>query len=123
MFAETLSGSVFLAVCENVFQTRLLGELASRAPNADPSLVLSNGDSGLRAAMSKLYDAQTVDNILASFVTALQPVWIIGVLLASLSVLGSLATEWVSVNHEDGQGKQEETALQSDIRPDARNLP
>lgn len=107
MFAETISGSVFLAVCENLFETRLIRELEFRAPKADPAYVIASGASGLRAAMSQRYDAQTVDNIIESFVAALQPMWTVAVVLAALSVLGSLATEWVSVTGKDGEDKQE----------------
>ncbi|KAK4158311.1 MFS general substrate transporter [Chaetomidium leptoderma] len=115
MFAETLSGSVFLAVCENVFETRLIRELEFRAPNADPAYVIASGASGLRAAMSQLYDVQTVDNIIESFVAALQPVWTVAVVLAALSVLGSLATEWVSVkgnDRKDGMVKQDKSSVE-----------
>jgi hypothetical protein len=115
MFAETLSGSVFLAVCENLFETRLIRELEFRAPNADPAYVIASGASGLRAAMSRLYDAQTVDNIIESFVAALQPVWTVAVVLAALSVLGSLATEWVSVKGKDGKNgknKQDKSSVE-----------
>ncbi|KAK4234060.1 major facilitator superfamily transporter [Achaetomium macrosporum] len=94
MIVETLSGSVFLPVSQNAFETRLLRELKARAPNADPALVIANGASGLRAAMANVHDAQTVGNILDSLVEALQPVWIIGAVLVALSLLGSLATEW-----------------------------
>lgn len=103
MFAEALSGSVFLAVSENVFETRLLHELTSRAPAADPDEVIANGASGLRAAMAKLYDTHTVDGILKSFVEALRPVWVIGLVLAALSLVGSVATEWVSVKQKGGE--------------------
>ncbi|KAK4235719.1 MFS general substrate transporter [Achaetomium macrosporum] len=113
MFAETLSGSVFLAVSENVFETRLIRELTFRAPAANPAAVIANGASGLRPAMSKLYDTQTVDGILDSFVEALQPVWIIGVVLAALSLVGALATEWASVKRKD-KDRQGKTAVSED---------
>jgi hypothetical protein len=119
MLAETLSGAVFLAVSQNVFVTRLVRELTSRAPNADPAVVIANGASGLRDSMAKLYDPQTVDEILASFVEALQPVWTIGAVLAALSLLGALATEWVSVKRKEGHEKQEKAALDNTPQTDA----
>jgi hypothetical protein len=119
MLAETLSGAVFLAVSQNVFVTRLVRELTSRAPNADPAVVIANGALGLRDSMAKLYDPQTVDEILASFVEALQPVWTIGAVLAALSLLGALATEWVSVKRKEGHEKQEKAALDNTPQTDA----
>lgn len=113
MFAGSLSGSVLLSVSQNVFQSRLLRELESRAPNVDPVLVIASGASGLRPAMTGLYDAQIAERVLESFVEALKPVWIIGTVLAAASLLGSLATEWVSIKEKDGQGEREEDTAES----------
>ena len=113
MFAGSLSGSVLLSVSQNVFQSRLLRELESRAPNVDPALVIASGASGLWPAMTRLYDAQTADKVLESFVEALKPVWIIGTVLAASSLLGSLATEWVTVKGKDGHEKQGQSSAET----------
>ncbi len=55
--------------------------------------------------MATLYEARSVGGILESFAQALRPVWILGAVLASLSLLGTLATEWISVKHQDRHGR------------------
>jgi hypothetical protein len=97
MFAETISGTVFLAVSENLFANRLVSELRDLVPSVDPSIVMAAGASELKGKLSELFDAQTVEMILEAYSKALRPVWIIGVVLASLSLLGALGTEWVRV--------------------------
>ena len=97
MFMQTLTGSVFLSVAQNIWQSKLLEELHSRVPEADPSVVIAHGASGLTAAMSKIYPEKTVAGILAAYAKALQNVWIIAVVLACLSIFGALFMEWKSV--------------------------
>ena len=100
MFAETISGTVFLSVCQNVFENKLIRELRQRVPTADPRIVLESGASSLVSTMSKLYPQQVVEKVLEAYSKALQPIWIITVVLGSLSLFGAVCTEWVSVKKD-----------------------
>lgn len=97
MFTQTLTGSVFLSVAQNVWQSSLLKYLENDVPEVDPRLVIANGASGLAGAMSKLYSKATVTGILKAYSKALQNVWIIAVVLACLSIFGTVFIEWKSV--------------------------
>ena len=97
MFAETISGTIFLGISENLFENRLVSELRALVPIVDPRVVIANGAVDLREDMSKVYDASTVAKILEAYSRSLRPVWIIGVVLGSVSLLGALGTEWVDV--------------------------
>lgn len=106
MFAETISGTVFLALSESLFENRLVSELHALVPTVDTGVVTANGASNLRENMSKLYNASTADKILEAYSRSLHPVWIIGVVLASLSLLGALGTEWVDVKKAEKAQEQ-----------------
>ncbi|OJJ51246.1 hypothetical protein ASPZODRAFT_87380 [Penicilliopsis zonata CBS 506.65] len=110
MFAETISGTIFLAVGESIFENKLVSELRDHAPTVDPSIVIANGASGLRAAMGEIYGVQVVEEILVSYADALQPIWIITVALGALSLVGAVCTEWVSVK----KGKDSRVAVEMD---------
>lgn len=97
MFAETISGTLFLAVSENLLAYSLVRELHDLAPLVDPRIVLATGVSQLEDKLGKLYDNHTVELIRQAYSNAMFPVWIIGVVLAALSLLGALGTEWVWV--------------------------
>ncbi|KAH8647040.1 major facilitator superfamily transporter [Tricladium varicosporioides] len=107
MFAETISGTIFLAICESVFQSKLISELLIRAPTVSPGIVVTTGASNLRSAMSDIYSIQIVEAILESYSKSLQPVWIIAVLLGTLSILGAVCIEWVSIKEDKTRAKKE----------------
>ncbi|KAJ9150791.1 Major facilitator superfamily transporter [Pleurostoma richardsiae] len=100
IFAQTISGTIFLSVCQNVFQEKLLHELESRVPAADPAVVIAHGASGLKSAMGDIYPKDVVDGILRAYSDAMQNIWIISVVLACLSILGVMLVEWKSVKKD-----------------------
>lgn len=111
MFAETLSGAIFLAVCENLFESRLVRELHRLAPTATPLVVIGKGAASLESSMAELYGTEVAAAVLQSYSKALQPVWIVAVVLGALSLVGAVFTEWISVKKdkkkEQGGGKRE----------------
>jgi hypothetical protein len=108
MFAESVSGVIFLAVGENIFYGKLRSELVLHAPNVDPNVVISSGATGLQTEIMDLYDAETVQHILKAYSTAMGSVWVICTVLASLGLFGAVSTEWVSV--KGGRTKIDEKA-------------
>lgn len=96
IFVQTLSGTVFLSVGQNVFQSRLIGELRGRVPRVDPQVVLDSGAADLAQNMAKLYP-EDVQGILVAYAEALQAVFLIALVLSCLSLLGSGSCEWKNV--------------------------
>ncbi|KAM3503895.1 hypothetical protein MY10362_003926 [Beauveria mimosiformis] len=101
MFAETLSGAVFLAVCESLFETRLVRELHRLAPTANTKVVMQKGAVNLKSSMTELYGPEVAAGVLQFYSGALQPVWIVAVVLGALS-LGAVFAEWISINKDSG---------------------
>ncbi|OAA66814.1 Major facilitator superfamily domain, general substrate transporter [Niveomyces insectorum RCEF 264] len=114
IFMQTMSGTIFLSVSANVFQGRLVAELARRAPDVDPQVVVGSGASGIQAAMSALYSEADVQAILASYALGLRRVFLLGLVLACLTVLGSTTVEWKSVKKDKTKKKTAETSPDSE---------
>ncbi|KAI8286503.1 Efflux pump aflT [Colletotrichum sp. SAR11_57] len=96
VFIQSLGGTVFLAVAQNIFSSRLVAELRRNVPNVNPAVVINAGASGLVDSMRKTYP-DSVDGIIESYNKALQNVFLIATVLGCLTVLGIGFFEWKSV--------------------------
>ncbi|CAG9962919.1 unnamed protein product [Clonostachys byssicola] len=120
LLAQTLGGAVFLAVGQNIFQSRLVEQLSQNVPNIDPRTVLDHGASGLKAAVTTQYGDASAQAVLAAYNDAIQRCFLICVILSCLTIFGGLTMEWVSVKkpetdrqaptpHLDQPGEQPKT--------------
>lgn len=109
LLVQTLGGSVFLAVDQNVFQNTLLTELAIKAPEVDPEAVLANGAAGISALITQLYGPLSARAVLEAYNTALRQVFLVCTVLSCITLLAAAFTEWGNVKIEGGkeQNKQE----------------
>lgn len=96
IFTQTLAGTVFISVAENVFHSELLQQLHKIVPDVDPRAVLEIGASRLHDAMRARYPDE-LPGILDAYNRALQAVFLISLVLSCLTVFGSVGMEWVSV--------------------------
>ncbi|CAK7225719.1 hypothetical protein SCUCBS95973_005958 [Sporothrix curviconia] len=104
IFMQTISGAIFLSVAQNLFASHLVSELERRAPGVDAEFVVDSGASDLQATMGKVYSPTQVGEIIASYAAALQKVFLMCLVLATLTVLGSASLEWVSVKKKKQPG-------------------
>ncbi|CAM1511655.1 Fc.00g091680.m01.CDS01 [Cosmosporella sp. VM-42] len=105
IFAQTLAGTVFISVAENVFQSELIKQLHKIVPDVDPKFVLGSGASHLREAMGKEYPTE-VDGIFDAYNKALQQVFLIALILACLGAFGTAGMRWTSL--KKGEPKEEQ---------------
>lgn len=98
IFWQTISGTIFLSVAQNLFADHLVSEIEARAPGVDAQFVVASGASDVQATMSKVYSPTQVTEIVASYAAALQKVFLLSLILATLTVLGSASLEWKNVN-------------------------
>ncbi|KAK0641312.1 major facilitator superfamily domain-containing protein [Cercophora newfieldiana] len=98
IFSQTLSGTVWVSVANNIFHDRLVSELTTRVPTVDPDVVVAAGANGIAETLGHIYPDE-IGAILKAYDAALGHVWIIIVSLACLSVFG-LFTEWKSVKQQ-----------------------
>jgi len=112
VLVQTISGTIFLAVGQNLFQAKLLDELPVTAPQVDPRVVVSNGVSGLVALITEKYGAAMVEGVLEAYNAALRKCFMVCIILASTTILGAAGMEWKNV-------KQESTAQQDPRQEEA----
>ncbi|EED19689.1 efflux pump antibiotic resistance protein, putative [Talaromyces stipitatus ATCC 10500] len=107
MLAQSLGGSIFLAVGQTVFSNGLSSHLQSyvQGPEAANiiSMVTQAGATGFRR-LSGL-SPEDLSAILSAYNKAIVDTFYVCVGLASVSIIGSLATEWVSVKKQ-GDNKE-----------------
>ncbi|TDZ30931.1 Efflux pump aflT [Colletotrichum spinosum] len=97
VFLQSLGGTVFLAVAQNIFHSRLISDLHYRVPNVDATVVVEAGASGLLDSMRKVYP-DSADEIITAYSKALQNVFLISAVLGCLTIFGAVFMEWKSVN-------------------------
>lgn len=110
VLAQTLSGAVFLAVGQNLFQNRLVRELASSADLVDASFVISNGASGLKKAVAERYGFAVATKVLVAYNEALRECFLVCVVLSAVTIIGVMGMEWKSVKKSS---EDEKTAVET----------
>lgn len=106
IFAQGLGGAIFLSVGQSVFQNKLLSELLVQVPELDPEIVMSNGAWGLTSAIDKI-GAQYVEGVLTAYNAAIVLCFVVGTVMAALSIIGALGMEWKSVKKNKGKNDNE----------------
>lgn len=100
-FTQTFGGIIVLSVAQNVFPSRLAGDLVASVPQVDPNIVLQHGAIGLIDVVPMRYR----DLVLTAYNSAIVDVFYITLGLSCLSVLFALGIEWKSVkNGESTEG-------------------
>nr|ABR28367.1 putative efflux pump [Xylaria sp. BCC 1067] len=92
-FMQTLGGALFVSVGNNVFNNKLIEELAHRVPSIDPRIVLSAGTTNLQ----KMLPADLLPAVILSYNNALTTAFIVATALATLTIFGAGFMEWKSV--------------------------
>lgn len=97
-FSQILGGAIFVSVGQNVLNNQLLQRLAG-LPGFSPALVASGGATTLVNS----FPAEYRHDALSAYNESLRTVFRVGLILAALSVIGSVSMEWRSVK-KDKQG-------------------
>ena len=100
MFIQLLGGALFVSVGQNIFQNKLVTNLAVELPGFDPTIVSSIGATSLKSVVDPKY----FPGVLIAYNKAITQTFLISVVLGSISFLGALCMEWKSV-----KGKKVET--------------
>lgn len=103
-FSQTLGGSIFSSVCNNIFDNALAKGLA-RVPGLDLSSVVDAGATSL----VKLVPADKLPQVREVYNHALVDAFQVALVLSCLACLGAAGMEWKSVKksqNSTGQGKQ-----------------
>ena len=96
-FCQMLSGAIFLAVGQSVFQNQLVQNVREQAPTVDPAFIVQIGAGMLRENLSK----DVMPAVLRAYNAAITQTFYVGVAMAALAVVGSVFIEWKSIKEEE----------------------
>jgi hypothetical protein len=98
-FGQQLGGAIFVSVAQNVLSTKLVAGLTG-LPNLDPRVIVSLGATELRTYVGPQY----LGEVLQVYNHAIDDVFMVGAIVAALSIIGALLTEWKSVKGKNLKG-------------------
>ncbi|KAK0761238.1 hypothetical protein N5P37_006186 [Trichoderma harzianum] len=95
IFTQTLAGTIFLSVAENIFQNQLISQLHKLVPEIDPRSIIETGASSLRPFIEAKCP-QYLSAVLAAYNNAIRHVFLLSVIFACLNAIPDAFMEWVS---------------------------
>jgi hypothetical protein len=116
-FMQQLGGSVFLAVSQNIFSSRLVDSLPGIA-GLDTEAIVNTGATALRT----IVPLDQLKTVIHAYSHALTRVFILTAALSACMILGSLAVEWKRIkgkNGTKGRPKSPDTEFE-DSKSDAK---
>ena len=96
LFAEQFGAALFVSAAQNIFQTRLKGNLQMAVPQLNATNIESVGLSDMRT----LVDPWDTGLVLDAVDKSVAQTWYLAVGLACLTVVGSATMEWRSVKEK-----------------------
>ena len=93
LFIQLLGGALFVSVANNIFNNKLVQNIAAGIPNVNPAQVVKAGATSLRNAV----DPADLPAILVAYNDALVKTFQITLILGCISVLGVIFIRWLSV--------------------------
>lgn len=101
LFIQLLGGALFVSVGSNIFNNKLVSNLAAALPGQNPGAIVSAGATSLKETVS----LQDLPTVIIAYNDALTKTFEIALILGCLSALGAVLFEWKSV-----KGKKIEAA-------------
>lgn len=105
IFAQTVGGAIFVSVGQTSFNNKLLSSLHNHVPNLNPEIIIGSGAAGFRKPVDDV-DPRSLPGVLLAYNEAITSVFIVAVVMACLTMMGSLGMEWRSV-----KGKKEDATV------------
>jgi EmrB/QacA subfamily drug resistance transporter len=93
MFCQTFGGALFVSVAQNVFNNRLIEEIAKNVREVDPRIILNVGATSLANAIP----VRVLPRVQEAYNTALTETWYIAVAMVCFGAIGAALVEWKSV--------------------------
>ncbi|KAI8161523.1 Efflux pump aflT [Colletotrichum sp. SAR 10_65] len=100
LLAQTLAGIIMLAIAQNLFQSTLLKELTNKVQQVDAKVIIDHGAYGLKSMATEKYGAEAATAVLKAYNEALRSTFLLSIVLACLTLLACLGTEWRSVKEQ-----------------------
>ncbi|KAI1290513.1 MFS general substrate transporter [Xylaria venustula] len=99
-FMQTLGGALFVSVGNNVFNNKLVEQLAEHLPGTNPETIIAVGSTNLK----KVLPADILPAVILSYNNALTTAFTVATALAAISIVGAVFMEWKSVKGKKLEG-------------------
>ena len=118
-FMQQLGGSVFLAVSQNIFSSRLVDSLSGIAGLDVEAIVNNTGATALRTVVP----SDQLQIVIHAYSHALTRVFILTAALSACMVLGALVVEWKKIKgRSEAKGRSESSATKfEDSKSDVKS--
>ncbi len=97
VFFQFLGGSIFLAIAENIFVSRLVSSLHHFTPSLDAQAVVNVGAEGLRKLLTEEGQLGELSGALMAYDEAITRTFLIGAAGSAVAFFASAGMEWRSV--------------------------
>ncbi|KAJ5732008.1 hypothetical protein N7493_003489 [Penicillium malachiteum] len=108
MFAQQLSGAVFLSVAETLFQNFLVDNL-KKVSGVDAAKVVAAGATAFR----NIVPQSEMKEVVSAYSDAITRTFILGIVMACVAIFPALAMEWRSVKNDPNKVKKQENQGES----------
>ena len=110
VFVQNFGGTIFVSASNNIFDTKIVQDLAGTVPNLDPQVILDAGATGFRQVVSEA----EYPLVLVAYNRAVIKTFQVGLILACLCAIGVSGVEWKRAH----TGKEHQTEEAQTEDPD-----
>jgi hypothetical protein len=119
LFAQTLFGAIFVSVGQNLLDQHLATRLAQISGiSITPEKIESAGITGL----FNIIPSQFHNAVLRAYNSSLQLCFLVALIFACLSVIGSFGMEWRNVKKEEAKKGEHKNPTSENVSGDGKNL-
>jgi hypothetical protein len=111
LFAQSLGGTVFISVAQNIFVSKL-GVYLGDVKGIDAPAIVNSGTTGLR----HLVPIEVLPLVLDAFSRALVKTFYVSLGTSCVGALGALGMEWRSIKKGEGQGEKKSNKGIEDVK-------
>jgi hypothetical protein len=97
VFSQTLGASVFLAISQAVFDSKLISGLTAALPDGSSDRILADILNSGAADLASAVPAADLPGVLDAYSRAVTMPFVVSAAIAGVALLGSTGMEWVSV--------------------------
>lgn len=109
-FLQQLGGAIFVSVGQNVLNKSLIPGIVRAVPGFTPAMVVNTGATKLRKAIPPQYLLAALE----AYNQALRQVFLVGLIMAALGIVGAGFIEWKSVKSKKKQMEAEKKAVEGE---------
>lgn len=107
-FFQSLGGSIFIAICQSLFQTGLLDGIKQNAPQLNAQLFLNSGATQIRQILADEHQEDALEAVLEAYVKGLRNTFIVTLACAVMAFVIACGFDWVSVKNGPGAANKDD---------------